>query len=129
MADIERAKQLIAEYCVREFGEDSKPDFSDLAKVPIAFTTTEDDEHEIQVYVDLIGCSLDTYVDGEPYGFEQYGSLAELNENVLEGMAFDELVAVEDEWKRVAEIIGEAVQRIMEEQGTARKELDREEEL
>ena len=47
-----QAKELIDQYCLEEFG--SPADFKDLKKVGLAYTTTEDDKHEIQAYANLI---------------------------------------------------------------------------
>lgn len=52
MTDLERAKELINEYCQREFNYDA--DFSDIKNIGIAYTTITDDELEAQVSVDLV---------------------------------------------------------------------------
>ena len=48
--DLEKAKELITEFCAEEY--DSEPDFSDLRKVDIAYTTITDEEVSVQVSVD-----------------------------------------------------------------------------
>ena len=58
-----QAKELIDQYCVEEFG--SPADFKDLKKVGLAYTTTEDDKHEIQAYANLIDHQTEVYLDGE----------------------------------------------------------------
>lgn len=40
-------------------------DFSDLSDVGLAYSTTEDDEHEIQVSADLNTYCINYAVDGE----------------------------------------------------------------
>ena len=107
MADLERAKQLIAEYCKREFGEESSPDFTNIEKIPIAYTTTEDDEHEIQVYADLVNCEITKFIDGKQYSVEWYDNLAQMNSDCLEGLDFDELVGLAS----VDELIEDAAER------------------
>lgn len=46
------AKSRINEYTQREFGEEA--DFSDLSRIPLAYTTHEDTDVEITVYADLV---------------------------------------------------------------------------
>ena len=49
---LEKAKALIDEYCRAEFEREEGADYTDLSKVNVAYTTTEDDKHEIQADVD-----------------------------------------------------------------------------
>ena len=91
---VDEAKRLIEEYCCREFGEDARADFSDLRKIPIAYTTSEDDLHEIQVNLNLIDCCMDTCVDGTLVRHEPYESLARMVEE-LPYLEFDDLVSVD----------------------------------
>ncbi len=95
---VEKALQLINEFFVREFGEGSEVDrFEDLAKIPIAYTTTEDELTEIQVFGDLVNFRLDTYLGETMVRREQYSSLQEMVDDVLPHMEFDELTAISDE--------------------------------
>ena len=116
MTGLERAKRLIEDYCAREFGEDAAaPDFSDWAKVPIAYTTTEDDAHEIQVYANLIDYQIETFVDGNIRNVEIYADLQEMIED-LECLDFDVLVGdfvgqCEDELGVVDTVIDDAKKR------------------
>ena len=91
---LEHAKTLIDEFCACEYA--SQADFSDLSKVSVAYTTVGDGELYLQVYVDLEGCKIGRELDGKPLDVWQYTSLDELIENELEGMDFQELVAVSD---------------------------------
>ena len=50
----------------------------------------------MQVHVDLEGYKIERELDGKPLDVRQYGSLQELIENELEGMDFQELVAVDE---------------------------------
>lgn len=59
---MDRAKQLINEYCRGQSWEDA--DYSDLRSVGVAYTTITDDELEVQVNVNLVDFRLDRYVDG-----------------------------------------------------------------
>ena len=93
--NLERAKALISILCSEEY--DSEPDFSDLRKVDIAYTTITDEEVPVQVSVDLVNFRLDRSIDGIIVDFRKYGSLKELTEQELVDPDFDELVAFSDE--------------------------------
>ena len=89
---LERAKTLIDEFCAYEYA--SQADFSDLSRVNIAYTTVGDEDIPLQVHVDLEGYKIERELDGRPLDAWQYGLLHELIENELEGLDFQELVAV-----------------------------------
>ena len=72
----------------------SKPDFSDLRKVDIAYTTITDEEVPVQVSVDLVDFRLDRSIDGIIVDSRKYDSLKELTEQELVDPDFDELVIV-----------------------------------
>ena len=93
--ELERAKALISTFCSKEY--DSEPDFSDLRKVDIAYTTITDEEVPVQVSVDLVDFRLDRSIDGIIVDFRKYGSLKELTEQELVDPDFDELVAFSEE--------------------------------
>ena len=93
----DRAKALIDEYCRTEFEREEGADYSDLSNVEIAYTTTEDDQHEIQAAVNLERFSINTCVDGKTVRTEQYDSLEELIENGLSTLSFDDLVYVSED--------------------------------
>lgn len=93
--DLERAKVLITEFCSEEY--DSEPDFSDLRKVDIAYTTITDEEVPVQVSVDLVDFRLDRSIDGIIVDSRKYDSLKELTEQELVDPDFDELVAFSEE--------------------------------
>ena len=90
-----RAKNLIREFCQEEY--DSKPDFSNLSKIDIAYTYATDEEIPIQVNVDLIGYRVERYLGDVLIDQRQYESLEELTETELETLDFSELVSVTDE--------------------------------
>jgi len=94
---LDKAKALIDEYCRTEFEREEGADYSDLSAVEVAYTTTEDEKHEIQAKVNLVDFSIGTFVDGTPVRTEQYDSLAQLVENGLPGLSFDDLVYVSEE--------------------------------
>ena len=93
--DLERAKALISTFCSEEY--DSEPDFSDLRKVDIAYTTITDEEVPVQVSVDLVDFRLDRSIDGIIVDSRKYDTLKELTEQELVDPDFDELVAFSEE--------------------------------
>ncbi len=94
-ADLTRAKNLIREFCQEEY--DSDPDFSNLAKIDIAYTYATDEEIPIQVNVDLVGYRVERYLGEVLIDERQYESLEDLTETELEALDFSELVSVTDE--------------------------------
>ena len=91
----ERAKGLISDFCQSEYG--SEPDFSDPAKIGIAYTTITDDEIPIQVNIDLVKFRLERDLNDEHLETRQYSSLQDLIANELEILDFSDLVHVSDE--------------------------------
>ena len=92
---LERAKGLISDFCRSECG--SEADFSDIAKIGVAYTTITDDEIPVQVNIDLVNFRLERYLDDEHLETRQYGSLQELITNELENLDFSDLIHVSDE--------------------------------
>ena len=91
----ERAKGLISDFCRSEYG--SEADFSDPAKIGVAYTTVTDDEIPVQVNIDLVNFRLERYLDDEHLETRQYASLQELITNELENLDFSDLIHVSDE--------------------------------
>ena len=89
-ADLQTAKQLINDYCKEELDTDA--DFSDLSDVHLAYSTTEDNEHEIQISADLTAYSINYAVDNEVVHSIQCDSLHELNEH-LANLDFSEMIS------------------------------------
>lgn len=94
---LEQAKQLIDEFCREEYEREEGADYSDLSNVEIAYTTTEDDQHEIQAAVNLEAFSINTYVDGKTVHTEQYDSLEQLVKKGLSALSFEDLVYVSED--------------------------------
>ena len=92
---MEQAKGLISDFCRSEYG--SEADFSDPAKIGVAYTTVTDDEIPIQVNIDLVNYRLERYLDDEHLETRQYGSLQEIITNELENLDFSDLIHVSDE--------------------------------
>ena len=109
---LERARGLISDFCRSEYG--SEADFSDPAKVGVAYTTVTDDEIPIQVNIDLVNFRLERYLDDEHLETRQYASLQELIANELENLDFSDLIHVSDEdveqhrWREPEEAVAEA---------------------
>jgi N12 class adenine-specific DNA methylase len=109
---LERAKGLISDFCRSEYG--SEADFSDIAKIGVAYTTITDDEIPVQVNIDLVNYRLERYLDDEHLETRQYGSLQELITNELENLDFSDLIHVSDEdveqhrWHEPEEAVVEA---------------------
>lgn len=82
--------RMINLYALECFEE--KADFSDLTAVPLAYSTSGDGEHSIQVDADLEHCRMLYAVDNEAVAQIQYADLGDMNE-FLVNMTFDELVA------------------------------------
>ena len=93
-ADLEEAKQLINEYCLEVF--DQEADYSDLSHVDLAFSSTSDSEHTVEIFADLAAFRLVYQVDGETVHEIACGSLSELN-GYLANLDFDEMVAHADD--------------------------------
>ena len=95
LSDLDIAKQHIADYYDREFGE--LAEFSDLSNISLAYTTDEEHDLPIQVYADLEQYRLIFEYDGNVVRDEQYNSLAEMNENALSVLDFNDLVSLSDD--------------------------------
>ena len=97
-----KAKLLIDNYCREEFEREEGADYSDLSNVELAYTTTEDEKHEIQARANLIDFCIDTLVDGKVVRSTKYSSLEDMIENGLQSLSFDDLVYLyEEEIKNV----------------------------
>lgn len=90
------AKALIIEFIAEEYnvGQLWSFDFVDLADIGIAYTTTEDGEHEIQIAINLIDYSINDYVDGELIHSIEYESLYYLIKYELWNLNFEDLIYV-----------------------------------
>ena len=95
LSDLDIAKQHIADYYDREFGE--LAEFSDLSNISLAYTTDEEHNLPIQVYADLEQYRLIFEYDGNVVRDEQYNSLSEMNENALSVLDFNDLVSLSDD--------------------------------
>ena len=99
-----QAKDLIDAFVRKEYDTDEGADYHDLSRVDIAYTTSSDDVHELQISADLLHFRLDTYIDNRLSASEQYQSLEDMVKNCLPHLDFSEMVAD-------AEILAEALEQ------------------
>ena len=90
----EQALSYIEDYLKDEF-EITEPDFSDLTQIGLGYTTTEDEQHTIQVNADLEHCTISKFVDDTLYAQEKFSSLEEMNRKFLSILDFDSLMEVD----------------------------------
>lgn len=91
------ATEILSEYSIREFGTDDFELPDDLSEINVAYTTTEDEKHELTANVNLVDFRIETKIDDTVVRTEQYDSLQDIVENGLDGMEFDDLIYVSDE--------------------------------
>ena len=94
---LEQAKETIDAFCRREYEQEEGADYTDLSSVKIAFTTTEDEMHEIQAVINLTEYRMETYIDDVLVDCVSYDSLASLVQDGLGYLDFDSLVSVTEE--------------------------------
>jgi hypothetical protein len=92
---LEEAKNYINDFCIKEFGDAAE--FDSLNTANVAYTVSEDCNHEIQVNINLSNLSVNKFVDRKIVEFEEYDSLEQLIECQLKCLDFDELIRIEDE--------------------------------
>lgn len=90
-----RAINVINDFSVEEYGDEA--DTRDISKIALAYTTTEDGEHDINVYANLLTHTISYELDGEEYKKEEYNDIEDMVENGLTGLNFDEMVALSDD--------------------------------
>ena len=94
---LDKAKRIIDDFCREEYQQENGADYTDLANVGVAYTTTEDDKHEIQARVNLVDFRIETLADGKVVRSEQFDSLEELTVKGLQALSFDDLVYLSEE--------------------------------
>lgn len=115
---IEEVKEELIDFLNREYDEENRLEdfdtiFPDLTDIGIAYTTTPDEKHEIQVSLDLINYKMNTYVDKNLIDSFQYTydplDASDLKELVqiktsIGFWNFSELVSVNEE--KLREVMG-----------------------
>ena len=89
-AALAHAKHAIADFCENEGL--NEPNFSDLTRVEFAYSTTEDDEHEIQVYANLLRNEIRYEVDGNIVHIDYFQDNHELAAQGIENSAFSDFI-------------------------------------
>lgn len=96
--ELDIAKELIMEFIAKEYDEELRPfDYPDIKHIQIAYTSTEDGNHEIQTEIDLEEYCINQYLDGELVNTEKFQSLSDFIEYELRFLDFSELVYIEEE--------------------------------
>ena len=89
-AEIDYAEKTIADFCEREgLGE---PDFSDLTHIDLAYSTTGDGEHEIQVYANFLRNEIVYLVDGSFVDSARFDSTRALAKDGIEDVEFSQFI-------------------------------------
>ena len=91
---MKQALSYIADYLRNEF-DITDADFSDLTQIDLGYTTTEDEQHTIQVCADLERCTISKLVDNTLYAQETFASLKAMNRDLLSSLEFDSLMEVD----------------------------------
>ena len=95
---LDKAKNLLKECHIREFGTVGDLDFSDISDIRIAFITTEDEKHTIEAVVNLSDFKIETLVDNNVVvRSKQFESLTDMIEKALPNLDYDEWVSVSEE--------------------------------
>ena len=90
---LERVKRVISDYFYRDYDREAdESDFRNPRKVSLAYTTTYDDEKEVQVYADITSGKLYIRRGDETY-VEDYGSPDGLAD-ALEDVTFDDIISI-----------------------------------
>lgn len=94
---VEQALQYIKNFTEISTEGTDENQFDDLSDIPLAYSTTEDSEHEIQVSANLVDFSINQFIDNKLVYTEQYNSLEDMTEQALKWLDFNDLVSVSDE--------------------------------
>lgn len=89
-AEIDYAEKTIADFCEREgLGA---PDYSDLTHIDLAYSTTGDGEHEIQVYANFLRNEIVYLVDGSFVDSARFDSTRALAKEGIEDVEFSQFI-------------------------------------
>ena len=89
-AEIDYAEKTIADFCEREgLGE---PDFSNLTHIDLAYSTTGDGEHEIQVYANFLRNEIVYLVDGSFVDSVRFDNTRALAKEGIEDIEFSQFI-------------------------------------
>ena len=89
-AEIDYAEKTIADFCEREgLGE---PDFSNLTHIDLAYSTTGDGEHKIQVYANFLRNEIVYLVDGSFVDSARFDNTRALAKEGIEDIEFSQFI-------------------------------------
>ena len=89
-AEIDYAEKTIADFCEREgLGG---PDFSNLTHIDLAYSTTGDGEHEIQVYANFLRNEIVYLVDGSFVDSARFDNTRALAKEGIEDVEFSQFI-------------------------------------
>lgn len=89
-AEIDYEEKTIADFCEREgLGE---PDFSNLTHIDLAYSTTGDGEHEIQVYANFLRNEIVYLVDGSFVDSARFDNTRALAKEGIEDIEFSQFI-------------------------------------
>ena len=89
-AEIDYAEKTIADFCEREgLGA---PDYSDLTHIDLAYSTTGDGEHEIQVYANFLRNEIVYLVDGSFVDSARFDNTRALAKEGIEDIEFSQFI-------------------------------------
>ena len=89
-AEIDYAEKTIADFCEREgLGG---PDFSNLTHIDLAYSTTGDGEHEIQVYANFLRNEIVYLVDGSFVDSARFDNTRALAKEGIEDIEFSQFI-------------------------------------
>ena len=89
-AEIDYAEKTIADFCERQgLGA---PDFSDLTHIDLAYSTTGDGEHEIQVYANFLRNEIVYLLDGSFVDSARFDNTRALAKEGIEDIEFSQFI-------------------------------------
>ena len=106
--EIEVSAFLINNFCKKEYGQEA--DVSDPELIGIAYSNTEDEKHEIQVYANTKNYTITKCVDGIPVEGRKYRNFLGFASDLKE-MEFSDLVSIGEPQIQAAEKLLEMRER------------------
>ena len=92
-AEQDKALQMIWDFCEAEYGQSQQQAPADLHHVPIAYGSTEDEAHTLQVEADLLDPAMRYLLDDQPLHQVRYADLNSLMLAELAELHYDTLLA------------------------------------
>lgn len=92
-SQLDTAKELIEQFCEKEFSESEPEDYTDLHHIPIAYGTAENGRQAIEIEADLQSPTMRYLLDGEIIREDVYDNLQELIDTELVALDYDRMMA------------------------------------